>query len=85
MTETDLHDRPTTERGVLIVINEVEYTAPRREMTGRELMTLAGIPEGNHLFLEVPGPGDDRQIGPDAEVRLHRKMRFYDVPVGNFG
>ena len=53
--------------------------------TCRELMTLAGIPEGNHLFLEVPGPGDDRQIAPDAEVRLHRKMRFYDVPVGNFG
>ena len=85
MTETEMHDRPATERGVLIVINEVEYTTQRRDMTGRELMTLADIPDGNHLFLEVPGPGDDRQIGPDEEVRLHRKMRFYDVPVGNFG
>lgn len=85
MTEAELHERPDTERGVLIVINEVEYVAPRREMTGRALMTLAGIPDGNHLFLEIPGPGDDRQIGQNEEVRLRRKMRFYDVPVGNFG
>ena len=85
MTETELHERNDIEHGVLIVINDVEYVAPRREMTGRALMALAGILDGNHLFLDVPGPGDDRPIGPDEEVRLRRKMHFYDVPVGNFG
>jgi len=41
--------------------------------------------EGNQLFLEVPGPGDDRPIGLDETVTLRSGMRFYDVPVGNFG
>ena len=71
MTETELHDRPATERGVLIVINEVEYTTQRREMTGRELMTLADIPDGNHLFLGGKagkvGLGADGGKGPQID------------------
>jgi len=68
-----------------IVINRVHYRAPRPVMTGAELAALAGVPAGNQLFLEVPGPDDDRPIGPDEPVELRSGMRFYDVPVGNLG
>jgi Multiubiquitin len=68
-----------------IIINGVHYRAPRPAMTGAELAALASVPAGNQLFLEVPGPGDDRPIGPDQPVELRSGMRFYDVPVGNLG
>jgi hypothetical protein len=54
-------------------------------MTGAELLSLAGLPADNQLFLEVPGPGDDRPIRPDEPVKLRPGMKFYDVPVGTFG
>jgi hypothetical protein len=78
---------PETRRhhGVEIFINNKPFEAPKPEMTGRELLSLAGLSDANQLFLEVPGPGDDRPIGLDAEVKLHKGMRFYDVPVGTFG
>lgn len=57
----------------------------KREMTGAELLELAGIPEGNQLFREVSGTADDDPIGPDEPVELHRGEKFYAVPVDNFG
>ena len=70
---------------VNITINDQRYRLAEQTMTGRALSGLAGVPDGNHLFLEVPGPGDDHQIQPDDVVELRSGMRFYDVPVGNFG
>jgi hypothetical protein len=74
-----------TRRNINIVINDQHFRAPEPTVTGRELLGLGGIPEGNHLFLEVPGPGDDQPVGLDEPVELRSGMRFYDVPVGNFG
>lgn len=74
-----------TGRKINIVINDQHFRAPDASMSGRELLALAGIPEGNQLFLEIPGPGDDRAIGLDESVELRSGMKFYDVPVGNFG
>jgi hypothetical protein len=54
-------------------------------MTGRELLELAGLPETNQLFLEVPGPAEDHPVGLDTEIKLRAGMAFYDVPVGTFG
>jgi hypothetical protein len=68
-----------------IFINNTHYRAPKPVMTGQEIAILGGVPAGNQLFLEVPGPGDDRPIGPDEPVELRSGMRFYDVPVGNLG
>jgi hypothetical protein len=82
--ETDSVDTATGPQ-INIVINNTHYRAPRPVMTGTELATLAGVPAGNQLFLEVPGPGDDRPIGRDEPVELRSGMRFYDVPVGNLG
>lgn len=74
-----------TRRNINIVINDKHFRAPEPTMTGRELLGLGGIPEGNQLFLEVPGPGDDQPVGLDEPIELRSGMRFYDVPVGNFG
>lgn len=74
-----------TRRNINIVINDQHFRAPEPNMTGRELLGLGGIPEGNQLFLEVPGPGDDQPVGLDEPIELRSGMRFYDVPVGNFG
>ena len=77
--------KPDTSRKVQIFINDERYHAPKPSMTGRELLQLASLPETNQLFLEVPGPGDDKPIGLDVEVDLRPGMKFYDVPVGTFG
>jgi hypothetical protein len=68
-----------------IRINNEPFVAPSRVMSGSQLIALAGAPVGNHLFLEVEGPGPDRSIRPDELVPLHSGMKFYDVPVGTFG
>jgi hypothetical protein len=61
-------------RRLRIFINNDPFFAPERIMTGTEILRLAGLPEGNQLFLEVPGPGDDRPIAaemtPTPEERL---------------
>ena len=71
--------------GIDITINGHPYEAPAKHMTGRELLHLAGLPEANHLFLEVPGPDDDQPIELDKRIKLREGMAFYDVPVGTFG
>ncbi len=68
-----------------IFVNGTRFDVQNHVLTGHEILQLAGLPESNHLFLEVSGPGDDRQIGPDKKIELHNGMRFYDVPVGNLG
>jgi hypothetical protein len=74
-TKTDIH----------IIIDKREYTVHDEEMTGAALKALAGIPAGNLLFLEVPGPGEDQQIQNDTIVHLHDGEHFYDMPPGTFG
>ncbi len=75
----------TNRTRVRIFINDNPFFAPESTMTGSALLALAGLPAGNHLFLEVPGPSDDRQIGTSEPFELHSGMKFYDVPVGTFG
>lgn len=68
-----------------IFINDTKYQVTERTMTGAQIAALAGIPAGNQIFLEVPGPGEDRPVGRDEPVELKSGMRFYDVPPGNLG
>ena len=77
--------KPDTGRKIKIFINDEHYDVPKPVMTGRELLRLANLPETNQLFLEVPGPEDDRPIAPEETVELRPGMKFYDVPVGTFG
>lgn len=85
MSETSTAAVTESKKRLRIFINDQPYFAPEPTMTGRELLILAGLPETNQLFLDVPGPGDDRPIGPDEPIELRSGMKFYDVPVGTFG
>ena len=79
-----VHDgRP--ERSIEIFVNDIRYEVHARELTGAQIATLGDVPDGNQIFLEVPGPGDDLPIGRHEAVELRPGMRFYDVPVGSLG
>jgi hypothetical protein len=68
-----------------IFINDEHFKVTQEVMTGAQLRALASIADGNQLFQEVPGPGDDLPVAADSTVHLKSGMRFYDVPVGNLG
>jgi hypothetical protein len=68
-----------------ITIDSVRYEVHERYLTGAQLLALAGLPTGDHLFREVAGHGDDEPVAPDQVVELHDDEKFYAVPVGNFG
>lgn len=70
---------------VNIFVNDVRHPVGRAALTGAEIAALGGIPAGNQLFLEVPGPGDDELVAPDRSLEVKSGMRFYDVPAGNLG
>ena len=84
-TTTQDRDRPGRTKTVNIFINDVKHAVRDEPITGRGIATLGGVPEGNQIFLEVPGPGDDEPIGSDQELDPRSGMRFYDVPAGNLG
>lgn len=71
--------------GPRILINKTPFEAPKEEMSGAELKQLGGIPAGNKLFKEEPGPEPDRPIGDDVVVRLRDGDKFYDLPPGVVG
>lgn len=68
-----------------IFVNDVRYEVTEPVMTGVQIAQLGGVPAGNQIFLEVPGPGEDRPVGPNEPIELRSGMRFYDVPAGNLG
>lgn len=68
-----------------IFVNDVHFKVTEPVMTGAQIAQLGGVPEGNQIFLEVPGPGEDRPVGHDEPIELKSGMRFYDVPAGNLG
>jgi hypothetical protein len=68
-----------------IFINDTHYKVTERTLTGAQIARLGGVPDGNQIFLEVPGPGEDRPVGRDEPIELNSGMRFYDVPAGNLG
>jgi hypothetical protein len=86
----DTEARVTVDHGrsqpvINIFINDARFAVRDRCLTGGQLASLAGIPDGNQIFLEIPGPGDDRPVGRDEPIELKSGMRFYDVPPGNLG
>lgn len=84
-TTAQERDRSGHTKTVNIFINDVKHSIPHIPITGREISHLGGVPEGNQLFLEVPGPRDDEPIAVDQVVVPKSGMRFYDVPAGNLG
>jgi hypothetical protein len=83
VTPADPVTQPTLR--INIAIDNVHYQVHERFLTGAQLLALAGLPGGDQLFREVPGPGDDEPVPPGKLVELHDGEKFYAVPVGNFG
>ncbi|WP_169618732.1 multiubiquitin domain-containing protein [Mycolicibacterium peregrinum] len=70
---------------IVIFIDDAKFDVTEPELTGRQLKAVVGIAEANHLFLDVPGRGEDVQVFDDVPFKLKSGMKFYDVPVGNLG
>lgn len=85
MANTATDHQTSSRKKVRIFVNDQPYFAPTDTMTGNEILALAGLPAGNQVFLEVPGPGDDIPIPADEGFELRPGMKLYDVPVGTFG
>jgi len=77
--------KPKTKGKINIFINDQKFVAPKSSMTGRELKELGGVPSGNRLFLEKPGPQEDEPIGDEQLVELRSGRRFYDLPPMSVG
>lgn len=73
---------------VPIFINRTRYEAPREEMTGREILALAGFGEDHDLFL-LQGEGDPTggtPIGLDQTIHVKAGQHFRAIPGNrNFG
>jgi hypothetical protein len=71
-----------------IFINRREYRAPRAEMTGQQILALAGLGPDHDLFL-LTGEGDrtgGQPIGLDQVITLHPGEHFRAIPANrNFG
>lgn len=63
-----------------IFVNDNRYQVDQDSMTGAEIKALDGVPPGNTLFLEVPGPDPDRKIDDSETIEIRSGMKFYDLP-----
>ena len=71
-----------------IFINRREYKAPTDDVTGRQILALAGLGEDHDLF-RLQGEGDrtgGAPIGMDQQVDLRHGEHFRAIPGNrNFG
>lgn len=74
-------DRPPEVEHPVIFIDDKEYRAPERVMTGAQLRQLAAPPIGpdRDLWLEEHH-GEDRLIGDNEPVELRPGVRFFSTP-----
>lgn len=69
-------------RQVSVRIDGRSRDVEKRELTGRELRQLAGLPgaEDHDLFLEQPGLAEDRRLDDNDVVEIRDGMRFFSTP-----
>jgi hypothetical protein len=62
-------------------INGGSFESTSQYITGKEIRNLAGIVDGDEIFLRVDGPWEDEKINNDANVDLARPgvEQFYSV------
>lgn len=53
-----------------LIVNKEEKDWPKRFITGRQILELAGSPADWVVNELVPGAGEDPEIGPDQSVDL---------------
>lgn len=69
-----------------IIINKQAYKTSADELTGAQILELAGLaPDQFDLFL-LKDDGKSEQIGPNQVVRIRNGLRFNAITKGvNFG
>ena len=71
-----------------IFINRAKHEAPRHNMTGQEILALAGLGPDHDLFL-LSGEGDSTggtPIGLEQSIEIHPGEHFRAIPGNrNFG
>ncbi len=76
------------EHDIRIFINRRGYRAPEAEMTGREILALAGLSDDHDLF-RLAGEGDrtgGTPVGLDERIKMHPGEHFRAIPGNrNFG
>ena len=72
--------KPPDDKQHTFFINDHRYQVDEAALTGAQLKVLDGIPAGNSLFLEQPGPDPDRRIDDAESIPLRSGLRFYDLP-----
>lgn len=73
---TQIEDRKTN---YFIEVDGEEYELHRDEITGGEIMDLAGIPRDQGL-LEILDDGTQRPVGIDEEIELKPGKRYKKRP-----
>ena len=70
------------EKRITIHIDRAEFKVMAESMTGADLRNLPtpAIGQDRDLFLQIPGPGDDRLIGDSEVVNLKDGMHFFTTP-----
>ncbi len=65
-----------------IFVDRVRFDITKTAMTGAEIRALPSpaIGPDRDLFLQVPGPGDDRKIADEESVELKNGTHFYSAP-----
>jgi multiubiquitin len=77
------HGREHDERHeIFIHIDHHKYEIRKHELTGKQIREIPKPPIGSDydLFLETRGPGDDRKIRDEEEVRMRDGESFYSAP-----
>lgn len=69
-------DRPG--RPFTITIDGTEYSTSAHELTGAEILALAGKTPATHRLIKVTGRNQD-EIAPDEIVKINSGLKFVTV------
>jgi hypothetical protein len=59
-----------------IEVNNREVTVTKRDLTGAEILTAAGLDASLFQLFLLQGEGNQRQIGAQETVKVHPHERF---------
>ena len=75
-------DKTKKDHPFKIMIDQKPYDWAEQFITGAQIKQLAGVDMGYGVWLKVPGPGEDQEIGDQEQVDLSQPGRehFFTAP-----
>jgi hypothetical protein len=78
--------RPEQEKEKTIYINKQAYKTKADELSGTQILELAGLSPDQYDLFHVKDDGKSEQIGPNQLVKIRNDLRFNAITKGvNFG